>query len=228
MEEFYDQETLEKVQNAQTGILKDVLGLCEKNGIDVFIIFGSALGVVRHQGFIPWDDDIDIGIFREDFPHFRKLAEKYLGDKYEFLTPETNPNYACTVTHFQKKGTKFISYDVKDCDYTPGINIDVFVYDHLADNKLARKRQYAVTWFWGRLLFLSGKGAPHIPYTGIKKKIATFICKAVSGFLKLFHITPLKIYRKFQKECQRYNYKETKYYVAFETPKSWVNAMKKK
>jgi len=94
MEEFYDQETLEKVQNAQTGILKDVLGLCEKNGIDVFIIFGSALGVVRHQGFIPWDDDIDIGIFREDFPHFRKLAEKYLGDKYEFLTPETNPNYA--------------------------------------------------------------------------------------------------------------------------------------
>lgn len=227
MEEFYDQETLEKVQNAQTGILKDVLGLCEKNGIDVFIIFGSALGVVRHQGFIPWDDDIDIGIFREDFPHFRKLAEKCLGDKYEFLTPETNPNYACTVTHFQKKGTKFISYDVKDCDYTPGINIDVFVYDHLADNKLARKRQYAVTWFWGRLLFLSGKGAPHIPYTGIKKKIATFICKAVSGFLKLFHITPLKIYRKFQKECQRYNYKETKYYVAFETPKSWVNAMKK-
>ena len=227
MEEFYDQETLEKVQNAQTGILKDVLGLCEKNGIDVFIIFGSALGVVRHQGFIPWDDDIDIGIFREDFPHFRKLAEKYLGDKYEFLTPETNPNYACTVTHFQKKGTKFISYDVKDCDYTPGINIDVFVYDHLADNKLARKRQYAVTCFWGRLLFLSGKGAPHIPYTGIKKKIATFICKAVSGFLKLFHITPLKIYRKFQKECQRYNYKETKYYVAFETPKSWVNAMKK-
>ena len=227
MEEFYDQETLEKVQNAQTGILKDVLGLCEKNGIDVFIIFGSALGVVRHQGFIPWDDDIDIGIFREDFPRFRKLAEKYLGDKYEFLTPETNPNYACTVTHFQKKGTKFISYDVKDCDYTPGINIDVFVYDHLADNKLARKRQYAVTWFLGRLLFLSGKGAPHIPYTGIKKKIATFICKAVSEFLKLFHITPLKIYRKFQKECQRYNYKDTKYYVAFETPKSWVNAMKK-
>ena len=227
MEEFYDQETLEKVQNAQTGILKDVLGLCEKNGIDVFIIFGSAIGVVRHQGFIPWDDDIDIGIFREDFPRFRKLAEKYLGDKYEFLTPETNPNYACTVTHFQKKGTKFISYDVKDCDYTPGINIDVFVYDHLADNKLARKRQYAVTWFLGRLLFLSGKGAPHIPYTGIKKKIATFICKAVSGFLKLFHITPLKIYRKFQKECQRYNYKDTKYYVAFETPKSWVNAMKK-
>lgn len=227
MEEFYDQETLEKVQNVQTGILKDVLELCKKNEIDVFIIFGSALGVVRHQGFIPWDDDIDIGIFREDYPRFRKLAEKYLGEKYEFLTPETNHNYACTVTHFQKKGTKFISYDVKDCDYTPGINIDVFVFDHLADNRIARNRQYAVTWFLGRLLFLSGKGTPHIPYTGIKKSIATFLCKGVSIFLKVFHITPVKIYRKFQKECQRYNYKETKYYVAFETPKSWVNAMKK-
>ncbi len=79
MEEFYDQETLEKVQNAQTGILKDVLGLCEKNGIDVFIIFGSALGVVRHQGFIPWDDDIDIGIFRERFSTFSETGRKVSG-----------------------------------------------------------------------------------------------------------------------------------------------------
>ena len=227
MEEFYDQETLSRVQAVQTGILKDVLDVCERHEIDVFMVFGSALGVVRHQGFIPWDDDIDIGIFREDFARFRTVAERELGDKYEFLTPETNPNYACTVTHFQKKGTKFISRDVKDCDYTPGINIDVFVYDHLADGVFARKRQYAVTWFLGRLLFLSGKGTPYIPYTGIKKTVTEIIFKIVKRFLKVFRITPVKIYQCFQKECQRYNYKKTDDYAAFETPKSWVNAMKK-
>ena len=94
MEEFYDQETLNKVQQTQAGILKDVLDLCERHVIDTFIIFGSALGVVRHQGFIPWDDDIDVGIFREDLPRFVKAAKEELGDKYEFLTCETNPNYS--------------------------------------------------------------------------------------------------------------------------------------
>lgn len=227
MEEFYDKITLQKVQQTQAGILKDVLALCEKYKIDTFIIFGSALGVVRHQGFIPWDDDIDIGIFREDLERFKKAAEEELWDKYEFLTCETNKNYACTVTHFQKKGTKFISRDVKNCDYIPGINIDIFVYDHLADGYLARKYQYFMTWFLGRLLYLSGKGTPFIPYHGLKKKTAEFICNMVRLCLRILHITPIKVYRRFQKVSQRYNHKRTEYYAAFETPKPWVNAMKK-
>lgn len=227
MEEFYDQETLKRVQQTQADILRDVLDLCDRHVIDTFIIFGSALGVVRHQGFIPWDDDIDIGIFREDLPRFTKAAKEELGSKYEFLTCETNHNYACTVTHFQKKGTKFVSRDVKNCDYTPGINIDIFVYDHLADGAIARKYQFFMTWFLGRLLYLSGKGIPFIPYKGIKKKAAEFICSMVRLGLRMLHITPLKVYRRFQKESQRNNKRHTECYAAFETPKPWLNAMKK-
>ncbi len=227
MEEFYDKETLEKVQQTQAGILKDVLSLCDRHKIDTFIIFGSALGVVRHQGFIPWDDDIDIGMFREDFARFKMAAKEELGDKYEFLTCETNLNYACTVTHFQKKGTKFISRDVKDCNYITGINIDIFIYDHLADGFLARKYQYFMTWFLGRLLYLSGKGTPFIPFSGIKKHGAQAICSMVRFLLRIFQLTPIKVYRRFQKVSQRYNHKKTEYYTAFETPKPWVNSMKK-
>lgn len=227
MNDFYDQETLTKVQHTQAGILKDVLDLCERHQIDTFIIFGSAIGVVRHQGFIPWDDDIDIGIFREDLPRLEKAVIKELGDKYEFLTCRTNPNYACTVTHLQKKGTKFISGDVKNCDYVPGINIDIFVYDHLADGYLGRKYQYFMTWFLGRLLYLSGKGIPFIPFKGIKKVLAESVCSAVRLFLRLFRITPLKIYNRFQKVSQSHNRIQTKYYVAFETPRPWTNVMKK-
>lgn len=225
MGEYYEPDVLTKVQNAQKEILKDVQDLCKRHDIDVFIIFGSALGVVRHQGFIPWDDDIDVGMLREDFFRFEKLAKKELSEKYEILTCETNKNYACTVIHFQKKGTKFISKDVVNCDYTPGINIDIFIYDHLADGKIARKKQYFMTWFLGRLLFLSGKGTPFIPYTGMKKKIASGICKMVHCFLVAFHITPLKIYHQFQKQSQKYNYKKTKKIATFQTPKPWLNAM---
>ena len=227
MEEYYDQETLTKVQHVQAEILRDVLNLCDKYKIDTFLVFGSALGVVRHQGFIPWDDDIDIAMFREDLVRFKEIARKELGGKYEFLTCETNPNYACTVTHFQKKGTKFISHDVKDCDYTTGINIDIFAYDHLADGAFSRKYQYFMSWFLGRLLYLSGKGTPVIPYKGIKKWISESVCKVVRFGLRILHITPIRIYRKFQKVSKKYNHKETEYYASFETPTPWLNKMKK-
>lgn len=227
MEQYYDQQTLEKVQHIQSEILKDVLELCKRYEIDTFLIFGSALGVVRHQGFIPWDDDIDIGMFREDFSRFKKAAQKELGDKYEFLTCETEHNYACTVTHFQKKGTKFISKDVENCDYVPGINIDIFIYDHLADGYLARKYQYFMTWFLGRLLYLSGKGTPFIPFNGLKKWICEMICKFVRIILRILHITPIKIYRAFRKVSQMYEQKDTEYYASFETPTPWLNRMRK-
>lgn len=227
MEQYYDQKTLEKVQQVQAEILKDVLELCKKHGIDNFIIFGSALGVVRHKGFIPWDDDIDIGIFREDLPRFKRAVKKELSDKYEFLTCEINHNYACTVTHFQKKGTKFVSNDIKKCDYTPGINIDIFIYDHLADGFFARRYQYFMTWFLGRLLYLSGKGEPVIPYKGIKKWICKKICDLVRLGLRILNITPIKVYRKFQKISQMYRNKKTRYYAAFETPTPWLNKMRK-
>lgn len=228
VEQYYDEDTLKKVQSVQKQILKDVQKVCEENNIDIFLLFGSALGVVRHQGFIPWDDDIDVGVFREDFIRLKNVLEKELGDKYEFLTCENNKDYACTVTHFQKKGTKFISKDAIKCDYVPGINIDFFVYDHLADGWLARKIQFFEAWFLGRLLFLSGKGTPFIPYEGVKGTIARSICSAVRIALKIFRIAPIKIYHRFQKVSQRYNYKETKCIASFEPPKSWLNVTSKK
>lgn len=227
MEEYYDQETLCKLQKIQKEILKDVIKVCEENNINVFAVFGSALGVVRHQGFIPWDDDIDVAMLRPDFIKFKKIAEASLGEKYEFLTPETNPNYATTVVHFQKKGTKFVSWDTKDCNYTQGICIDIFVYDHLADNKLAKKIQYLTTLFLGRLLYLSGQATPFIPYAGILKRVTMFVCNLIRKILKIFKITPIKIYRLFQWVSQKYNKKTSRYYVAFEPPKPWVNAMSK-
>lgn len=225
MEDYYDQETLYKVQNIQKEILKDVLKLCEENDIDVFAVFGTALGIVRHQGFIPWDDDIDVAMLRKDFVRFTKIAKIKFANKYEFLTPETNNHYAATVTHFQKKGTKFVSMDAKECDYTQGICIDIFVYDHLADKKFEQRIQYTFAWFLGRMLFLSGKGTPFIPFSGVLKIITEGAFSFVRKMLKLFRITPLKIYRKFQTVSQKYNRKRTKHYVAFEPPKPWLNAM---
>ncbi|MDD6435219.1 MAG: LicD family protein [Clostridiales bacterium] len=227
MNNQYDEATLKRVQKVQAKILKDVLELCERHSIDTFVLFGSAIGVVRHQGFIPWDDDIDIGMFREDFERFKEIAPKELGEKYELMNCETNEHFACTVNHFQKKDTTFISNDIKNAKYHSGITIDIFVFDHLADGKWQRIYQCIMTWFLGRLLFLSGDGVPFIPYKGIKHDIAFAICRLVHYGLKLFRITPRKIYKAFSKIARKYNDKETTLYATFETPTPWLNAMRK-
>ena len=66
----YDEETLKKLQAIELEILKDFNDLCDKYDIDYFGCGGTAIGAVRHGGFIPWDDDIDVGLLRKDYEKF--------------------------------------------------------------------------------------------------------------------------------------------------------------
>lgn len=82
------QLTLKELQQLSLEILKDVADFCEKNGIRYSLGYGTLLGAVRHKGFIPWDDDVDLMMLREDYEKFRTI---YKSDKYTFLTAGTPP-----------------------------------------------------------------------------------------------------------------------------------------
>ena len=94
----YDSNVLRKLQKAEVEILKDFDILCEKHNIDYFVCGGTALGGVRHQGFIPWDDDIDIGMTRDDYNLFLEVAQREYGDKYRIVNADTNPNFPVILT----------------------------------------------------------------------------------------------------------------------------------
>ncbi len=72
--------SLKEAQELMTTILKDIDSICRKNNINYWIESGTLLGAVRHKGFIPWDDDIDIGMLREDYNKFLEIANKELKD----------------------------------------------------------------------------------------------------------------------------------------------------
>ena len=76
----YDPVVLKKLQGVQTQMLKDVLDVCEKQDLPCFLIYGTAIGAVRHQGFIPWDDDIDVGMLRKDYDRLMEIFDKELGE----------------------------------------------------------------------------------------------------------------------------------------------------
>ena len=72
----YEPQVLEKLHSVELLMLKDFMKLCDDNNIEYFAISGTAIGAVRHQGFIPWDDDIDVALLRKDYERFVKVMKK--------------------------------------------------------------------------------------------------------------------------------------------------------
>ena len=128
----YEPAILEKLHQVQLQILADFIEVCDKYELPYFVVYGTAIGAVRHHGFIPWDDDIDVAMLRGDYDKFCKVFQKELGQEYNLLTPEIDGRYACTVTHIQRKGTKFISEASQDLKCEQCIFMDIFPLDYVA------------------------------------------------------------------------------------------------
>lgn len=101
-------EELKELQKVLLDILKEVKRVCDENNIDYFIIAGTALGAVRHKGFIPWDDDIDIGMTRDNYEKFIKIANTKLSEEFFLQTMETEEETPFYFAKVRKNKTKFI------------------------------------------------------------------------------------------------------------------------
>ncbi len=138
----YDPEVLAKLHRVEVGMLNDFMALCDKNGIDYFAISGTAIGVVRHKGFIPWDDDIDIAMLREDYEKFVRLmdADTEFSKKYELWGHEREHRYYNLIPELMIRGTKSVCDVAAAGGYSPGIMMDLFIYDNVPDSAKAAKK----------------------------------------------------------------------------------------
>ena len=130
----YDPEQLKHLQGLELMILKDFIKICDENNLKYYIYGGSLLGAVRHKGFIPWDDDIDVIMFRDDYEKFKKIFLSKPNEKYELLTYETYDDDFFLFSKIMLKGTKFEEWWVDQVSFSEGINMDIFVLDNVSDN----------------------------------------------------------------------------------------------
>lgn len=211
----YDKEVLKKLQRVELSILKDFISIAEKNDISYFAIGGTAIGAVRHKGFIPWDDDIDLAISRKDYEKLEKIISRDYSEKYEMLSAKTNDKYPILEGHMQIKGTKFIDDATKNLKCNMGIFLDFFIYDNISDNAEERKKQIKDAKIYGKLLILRDMAYPVLPFNGLLGKIFHVGTAIVHSLMVIFRISHKKLYEKVTQASIRYNDKETENVALF-------------
>ncbi len=169
-----DSEILKKLQKVETDILHDIDSFCKRYSIDYSLYGGTLIGAVRHHGFIPWDDDIDIVMTRSNYTKFCNIWKEKPIKGYYLENFETDSCTQNTHTKIRKNGTVLLS-DVEDEKIGHhGIWIDIFVMDKIGKG-VGEKRIIKE----GRKMILIAKANGNLPGESIKKKIGRILLKII-------------------------------------------------
>ncbi|OFI45913.1 hypothetical protein BG262_06460 [Floricoccus penangensis] len=127
-----------RMQFVELDIFKEFCKIVEKHNLTYYALGGSMLGAVRHEGFIPWDDDIDLGMPREDYEKFINEYYKELPKNLKIRNFKTDSTYRYYITRIQDTNYKVIEKRNKDIESFTYISIDIFPLDGLPNNKIRK------------------------------------------------------------------------------------------
>ena len=120
-------------------ILKEILKICDKYKLVYYMIGGTMLGAIRHKGFIPWDDDIDLGLPRDDYEKFLEVAPKELSANLKLVNYKTDSNYQYYITRILDLNTEVIEERIGNNNKYTHASIDIFPIDGTPNNFILRK-----------------------------------------------------------------------------------------
>ncbi len=208
--------TIEEIKEISYHILKEVARFCEDNKITYFLACGTALGAIRHNGFIPWDDDIDIAMPREDYERFLRV---YSSSKYKLCCIQNDSQYIYPFAKIIDPSTILI--EKVEHPYRLGVYIDVFPIDGLPqDRKMLQKHLKRIEW---DMRLISWKRISTEKKLNFSHKFIQSIAKVI-----LFPIPISKLILRMDQDLKKYQYKSAKLVGHFVTRAVWGQDVKPK
>jgi lipopolysaccharide cholinephosphotransferase len=189
------------IWNVQLEMLGVLLSVCKKYDIKIFAVAGTMLGAVRHKGYIPWDDDIDMAMCRKDFEKLIEIGSSEFSYPYFLQTAINDTDYYSPLIRLRDSRTTAIirngSHDDWGRNCNNGIYIDIFPLDGLTENSFKRKLQFFQVRFLNmimreRVYIEKGRFMSSFRHTLIKSLISEKNLK--------------RIYKKYNRVCSRYSY----------------------
>ncbi|WP_139653411.1 LicD family protein [Raoultibacter phocaeensis] len=206
----YDDETLGHLQQCELMILDDFLHICDSEGLTYFGLAGTALGAVRHKGFIPWDDDIDVGLPSKDLERLIEVVKADYSDKYVIMNAAEDIHYPLPTTRMMLKGTQFCEEALQSVPCFMGIFLDLYAFDAVADDEKAYRKQAWDAWWWSHVRILLSIPKPVLPFGGGLKAVASKICQFASWFFNKVGMTSERAFKNEEAARNRYRDCETK------------------
>lgn len=195
---------LGELQKINLEMLLETKRICEKNNIKYFLIGGSLIGAVRHKGFIPWDDDLDIGMLREDYEKFLSVCKNELSNDYFLQNKDTDSNFGFCFTKMLKNNTLLIEKATVTSMCKKGIFIDIVPFDNVPNNFLLKILQALRIDVLKRLILLKTNYDISMGRRGIKRIIFVFFKWLCKFWSKEF------LFKKIFTYIKKYNTKESK------------------
>ncbi len=202
--DYFVSKEQKAIWKKEVELLQIFMTVCNRNGLKYFVAHGTLLGAVRHKGFIPWDDDIDVNMPRADFEKLKKIAPMEFEEPYFFQTFESDPYYFSGIGKLRTaQGTGMDMQDIGNkCNN--GLYIDIFPMDGIVEDDILRARQSRKVEFYRGLLLAKIYGSKFhylLQYNEKTWKRNKLIAKFCS---KIF------LNKKFEKWCSKYTGEDCK------------------
>ena len=199
------EEDLKNVKLTELELLLEFDRICKLYNIRYQLFGGTLLGAVRHHGFIPWDDDIDVCMLRSDYEFFLQVCGNELDGKYFLQTNKTDPKSVLQFAKIRKNGTVF--ENVTDCNPSThtGIYIDIFPLDNVKPNTFSGRRQYRQFDFYYKIVTSSEFNRVKNAKSLVKRATRLFFFMLQKIIPKsYFDLKLLKVLTKFDREETKY------------------------
>ena len=209
MENYKKSDVTQYIQTVDMDIMISLKNVLEQHGLKYFLIAGSVLGAVRHEGFIPWDDDVDFGMPRKDYEQFIQNMNKWLPEGFHAENYHTNDSYKYYITRVYNDNAPIKELRGEGGGTATNVSIDIFPFDGTPENKIVRLFFIKQIMVWRMLASFANRNNIDTKRSrGLIEKLLINVANLIR--IDRF-VNSSTFYQIIDKKLKKYKYEESKY-----------------